>query len=200
MFPNAKKVTPRPEFEQVQQPRQRLTDVCDTITETCVSWFTEVDPDPVSADLDPQEEEEDKFGGGREPATLFAKGMDTPSQYKIQLTREVEHNFQQISKGKMTTMEEVLLRQVVLPGDGPISKKTLILDLDDTLVHTINPAFNYAALGVVHTNVRTTLYQDPSFEVFSINFVIRPYAIQLLKEMSQLYEIVVLFLAEEKAK
>jgi len=184
------KPDPRPQFEKVEQPMQKLTDICDTVTETCVSWITETE-----AELQNAENSEEEVKDLPRSLGWFQK-VDAFSHYKIQYTREVEHYFNQLQKAQLPSAEDVLLKQIALPGDYS-SKKTLILDLDDTLIHTINPAFNYASIGVTHSNVKTALYQDAVLEVYSVNFVIRPYALQFLKEMSEIYEIVI-FTAAQK--
>eukprot|EP00826_Nyctotherus_ovalis_P057427 TRINITY_DN7846_c0_g1_i20.p1 TRINITY_DN7846_c0_g1~~TRINITY_DN7846_c0_g1_i20.p1 ORF type:complete len:187 (+),score=24.91 TRINITY_DN7846_c0_g1_i20:92-652(+) len=70
--------------------------------------------------------------------------------------------------------------------------------MDDTLIHTLVPMFNYSKINVDYENAKTVVYEDSaSSTLFSVQVIIRPYAIQLLQELSIIYEIVI-FTAAEK--
>lgn len=175
-MPSQRKLSARANLVQLPLPsHQNITEVCDTVT--ALAWVTEGDIDPSSD----SEHTPEPF-----------------SKYTIELTKEVQHNFQQIQKGSVATSAEVASREVFLStAKSVLKKKTLILDLDDTLIHTINPNFNYATLQITHSNPKTLLYQDlTTSDVYSISVVIRPYAIQLLRDLSEIYEIVIFTAAQ----
>eukprot|EP00826_Nyctotherus_ovalis_P061295 TRINITY_DN8706_c0_g1_i1.p3 TRINITY_DN8706_c0_g1~~TRINITY_DN8706_c0_g1_i1.p3 ORF type:complete len:104 (+),score=1.52 TRINITY_DN8706_c0_g1_i1:553-864(+) len=91
------------------------------------------------------------------------------------------------------TPEEIKAREVDLEPAERKSNKTLVLDLDDTLIHMINPKFKYSNMNVCHASARTVIYKDQDTPTFnSTKIIIRPHALKLLRELSQLYEIVVL--------
>ena len=92
------------------------------------------------------------------------------------------------------TPEEIIEREIVLKPSNKKSGKTLILDLDDTLIHTINPLFDYSALNISYGRAQTVMYKNnegPSFE--TIKVIIRPHALKFITELSSLYEIIVFY-------
>lgn len=115
------------------------------------------------------------------------------------LSQEVMFHFSAMRALPVTEVKEVEKRTVEL-GKKPkgSSGKTLVLDMDDTLIHTLVPLFNYSRINVDHENAKTVIYEDSaSSTLFSAKVIIRPYAIQLLQELSIIYEIVI-FTAAEK--
>ena len=180
---------PRLDNTQVAQPCQLMTEVSDSLLEEASNWYTESDSD---SEEDPAPNKDEECKEKIVKTETIASSLALPLSL---ISKEVEHNFLLIKKLTLATTEEVLARKVALGSICDPSKskrKTLILDLDDTLIHTINPAFNYSSINVTHTDVKNILYQDGNGStVFAIKVVIRPYAIQLLQELSSLYEIVV---------
>lgn len=190
MMPTQRKMLTRLDFVQTPQPSQHLYEACDTITED-PAWSTESDHD-LSFSPDALDDS--------------SRVLPAPSiNYSIRMTKEVEHNFEQIRRITPATADEVALRKVLLPtlvesvkGTAIGRRKTLLLDLDDTLTHTINPEFNYSALDVAHAGAKTVFYQDMNgTDVYSIRVLIRPYAIQLLRELSARYEVVIFTAAQQ---
>ena len=169
----------RPEFAQVQQPK-RFWNIIREV-EFFTHWLTTCN-DETSVAQDDFLDEDPKRN---------QKNPDSLTMRSIVLTKEVEHYFSQMSQIELATAEEINLRKVTLKPRKELFKKTLILDMDDTLIHTINPIVNYAELGVVFGEIKSTFFQSPEDGAFLIKFAIRPYALQLLQEMSKIYEIIV---------
>ncbi len=115
------------------------------------------------------------------------------SGYELKLTKEVLHNFKELEKIGFIPIEEVSKKYVVLPETkGKLSNKTLVLDLDDTLVHTLDPSLNYSAIRIDKNEIKTAMYMDQSSSTMvSIRVIVRPNAIKFLQELSPIYEIVV---------
>jgi len=161
----------RPDFFTVQRHEYISSDVTDTVTvEDCECIFGE----QVESESDYEEEKIEKF-----------------TVYK--LTHEIQNNFLIMQSLEKATMEEIKIREVILKPAKRKSNKTLVLDLDDTLIHMINPRFTYSHLNVCHSSAQTVLYKDIDSPTFtSIKVLIRPYALKLLEELSEIYEIVVI--------
>ena len=72
------------------------------------------------------------------------------------------------------------------------TNKTLLLDLDDTLVHTINTNFDYSMVNIDYNRAKTVIYKDDnSLNFTAIKVIVRPYAVKFLEELSKIYEIIV---------
>lgn len=97
------------------------------------------------------------------------------------LSKELESDFKILQTLKLPTEKEIKAREVKLPFNDKTTNKTLVLDLDETLIHAISMS-NYSATDTLNDRTRT------------IKVIIRPYAIEFLKELSKLYEIVVLYI------
>jgi hypothetical protein len=177
---------------QVQQPTQLITETSDSVVEDSSCWMTESESDSDDSYAPSIEETKEKIDKDNLPHPSVKSKQTLKSAH---LSKEVEHNFAQIQKLTLATQEEIALKEVFLSYDskyGRISNKTLVLDLDDTLIHTINPNFNYATINISHSNFKTVLYQDKeTSNIYSVKVVVRPYAIQLLEELAPIFEIIV---------
>ena len=125
------------------------------------------------------------------------KKIDTKErlpEYEVVLTREILYNFKELDKIGLTTLQEINNRSVILPEvKGRSTSKTLILDLDDTLMHTMDPQLNYSSLQMDSDAIKQVRYADPlTTSLVSTNVVIRPGAAGFLKEVRSLYEVVVI--------
>ncbi len=172
---------------QVPKPSQEPADLDSSALRDCLRWTSE-----SSAEL-----EESSVAAEYEEFKQDSTPSASPSDScRAILSHEVQHNFFMLRKIPMAVPEEIALKAINLDYDsraGRSSNKTLILDLDDTLIHTINPSFNYNSINITHTEFKTVLYKDAELpSIFSIRVVVRPYAIQLLEELSKIYEIIVL--------
>lgn len=127
-------------------------------------------------------------------ATKFK--TETTKSYNFQLTREVAFHFNTMRSMPFTLSEEIALRSIQLQKTS--KKKTLVLDMDDTLVHTLVPTFDYSKLEVDYRSAKTVMYRDDmTSALHTIKVIIRPYAVKLLQELSRVYEVVI-FTAAEK--
>jgi CTD small phosphatase-like protein 2 len=115
------------------------------------------------------------------------------------LSCEVISHFNTICEMSLTMEEEISKRAVELcKTPKGSSGKTLVLDMDDTLIHTLIPIFNYSKIKFNYNNPKTVMYKDEgTLTLYTAKVIIRPYALELLKELSKLYEIVI-FTAVEK--
>ena len=105
------------------------------------------------------------------------------------LTDELHIQFQAISKVSPVTMEEIKQRRVFLKPN-PQNSKTLVLDLDDTLFHTLSPMETSDAIA--SANIINVAYtRAPTGLMDRIRFIIRPYAVEFLRRMNEIYEIIV---------
>ena len=118
----------------------------------------------------------------------------TSEKYKIKMTNEVIYNFTHICELESPNLKEIESKSVNLEfkRSGKITEKTLLLDLDDTLIHTINPNFNYSLLNTSHDGANTVIFKDIlTHKIHTMKVLIRPHAIKLLEELSRLYEIII---------
>ena len=117
----------------------------------------------------------------------------------LSLTSEIIKNFNRLSSLSPVTQSELLPLQLSLPfPTHKKTRKTLILDLDDTLVHTMLPRKSYLKQGVNKTEIHTAVFKDSeSGRKQVIKIIIRPFANEFLKAVSKEFE-VVLFTAGAK--
>ncbi len=90
-------------------------------------------------------------------------------------------------------MDEVAKKSLVLP-EVPVKHclNTLLLDLDDTLIHTMDSSIDYSKVNINYKDVKQTTYMDKrTNSLISIKTILRPYAQEFLKEMRGFFEIVV---------
>ena len=114
------------------------------------------------------------------------------------MTPEVEYNFNLMRKLDSTSTEEIKTKSVELSSRSKhSSNKTLILDMDETLIHSVKSYLDYSKLNVTVDEARTLTYRDNDFTFKNFKVFIRPHAIRLLKELSELYEIIVFTSAEQ---
>jgi len=117
----------------------------------------------------------------------------------VSLSYEIIVHFNTMRNMPLTLKEEVYARTVELCNQPKGSSgKTLILDMDDTLIHTLISSLNYSKIRLDHKNAKIIMYKDEDkLTLYSAKVIIRPYALELLKELSKIYEIVI-FTAAEK--
>ena len=110
------------------------------------------------------------------------------------LTEELQSYFKVMSSLEPVKDEEIQVRKVGLKNSvkPKYSDKTLILDLDDTLAHTLLPNVNYSTWMFSESEIKNTSYIDAKSGLSEkLKVVIRPCAIDMLKQLYELYEIVV---------
>eukprot|EP00826_Nyctotherus_ovalis_P028265 TRINITY_DN2234_c0_g1_i1.p1 TRINITY_DN2234_c0_g1~~TRINITY_DN2234_c0_g1_i1.p1 ORF type:complete len:342 (-),score=25.07 TRINITY_DN2234_c0_g1_i1:432-1457(-) len=114
--------------------------------------------------------------------------------YKMQLTGEVVYNFRELQLIKVPGREEIGRRKILLPKPTKLKKsnKTLFLDLDETLVHTMQANLDYSLVPIDPQAVRTTTFLlSATNKLLNLKIVFRPHVREFLKELSAMYEIVV---------
>ena len=115
------------------------------------------------------------------------------------ITEEIHKYFLEMKGMPETKMEEILSRKISLtPLTKRLSNKTLILDLDDTLVHTVDETKKYSQKDLKDAEVNIVHYYEPKKGVkIDIKFIIRPFALSFLQEISSYFE-VISFTASER--
>ncbi len=110
--------------------------------------------------------------------------VSTIPPYQITITPEIRANFQYVDQVLPALPCELESLEVCLPLSP--NKKCLVLDLDETLVHTLMPAFDYPKHGIELISEALTI---PSL---GIAVVLRPFAKDFLATLSPLYQIIVI--------
>ena len=117
------------------------------------------------------------------------------TEKELDISPEIEHNFYVMTGMRPATETEIGQREVSLKLLGKSKRstnKTLLLDLDDTLVHTINTNFDYSMVNIDYNRAKTVIYKDDnSLNFTAIKVIVRPYAVKFLEELSKIYEIIV---------
>ena len=110
----------------------------------------------------------------------------------LTMSNEVISNFNVIEKIDGVTMMDILRRKVILTfPKGRKTEKTLLLDMDETLIHTLNPMIHYPKC-IEMSKIHSLTFNDPvTCTHEKIDIVIRPYAIELLQQMHPLCEIII---------
>ena len=115
---------------------------------------------------------------------------------RTKLSSEVKRNFKKLIKLTLPTIGEIACRRVMLPPIESLKKKTnktLVLDIDGTLIYKINSSSFDDSLNEGQSKQIPVTYKDTlTSNSCSVKVVIRPYAIRLLQELSPLYEIIVI--------
>jgi len=143
-------------------------------------------------------EEDDKELNANSPTTIAIGIKDRSSVlpfFRLSLDKEVRCNFEEIRKYTFfISSEEVDKKLIALPEvKDRLCKKTLLIDLDDTLVHTLNPKLNYSLIRINKSQIISTKYEDPYLKNESaIEVIVRPNALEFLQELRSLYELVVI--------
>jgi hypothetical protein len=106
----------------------------------------------------------------------------------LKLTKELRGNFATMDRIRPWLPEELGTPPVPLLST---TKKTLVLDLDETLIHSLDPAVDYVALNGDCCEVQQFCLDLGWGQDLCLQFFVRPFAIQLLQELSPLYDIIV---------
>ncbi len=110
--------------------------------------------------------------------------------YQSILTPEIRLNFECMKEILPALPCELTSMKVDLPVSP--KRKCLVLDLDETLIHTLRSLDKY--YDVELPKVEKAVYKDSLGNEFSFHFVVRPFAENLLKTLSENYQIIVRFL------
>lgn len=167
---------PRPDSVLIPSHSLSLNDFAECITEDQCEWMSEL---------------------GSE-SNIIEDVKKKKIDYTAVLSREVVYNFNIMSLSNFDTNADFKSKMIAVPGISK-SKKILILDLDDTLTHTMNPSFNYSHINITDIKPKTLLYKNPeSMFLNTIKILIRPNAIRLLEELSKYYQIIVICLPNNR--
>eukprot|EP00826_Nyctotherus_ovalis_P064463 TRINITY_DN9456_c0_g5_i2.p1 TRINITY_DN9456_c0_g5~~TRINITY_DN9456_c0_g5_i2.p1 ORF type:complete len:279 (+),score=24.77 TRINITY_DN9456_c0_g5_i2:261-1097(+) len=144
-----------------------------------------------------------KFCPTRKASTIRAKtpkelttATELEGKYEMRLTREVIHSFRKLKFIRMPSNEQLSKMRIWLPKmhSKKESSKTLFLDLDETLVHTVQRDINYSFTRIDPEAVNLVSYIHPyTHRVDNIKVILRPHVKEFLQEMSPIFEIVVNF-------
>lgn len=121
------------------------------------------------------------------------------SDYRATMSQEMEFNFSVLRHFERVEMWEVRKKAIRLgPRPQRSTDKTLVLDLDDTLIHTFSPSFDYSNFDVDRKAVQAVTCVDPArLNTIDMKVVVRPYATQFLKKLSKAYEIIIFTAAQQ---
>jgi len=120
---------------------------------------------------------------------------------KINLPIFIKEHFKTVTG--ITPVSESTLNSLRIdlpdPEKKKLTNKTLFLDLDNTLVYVVTNS-TYIKMNIPKSmDVRNTLYTDPKeSKPLLLNIILRPYALDMLKQLSPYYEIIV-FTAANKS-
>jgi len=117
-----------------------------------------------------------------------------------QMTDEIKKDFDIIKDLPETPESELLFRRVNLKkAEKKFTNKTLVLDLDDTLVHTLSDKKVYSQKDLKNLEINSVSYIDPKKGLKAIaKYIIRPYALSFLQSIFPFYEII-LFTASDQS-
>ncbi len=108
--------------------------------------------------------------------------------YLTELTPNLERNFELLTEVLFALPREL---PPVLVSLKPTTKKTLVLDLDDTLVHVLGSSMGDIGESSAFPHaMSTTLQYDPETRL-TIHFLLRPYAREMLSALCKFYDIIV---------
>ena len=116
-------------------------------------------------------------------------------KYELKMSRELLYNFRILEPMRTDVTKEVESKQILLPNPRSTkhSKKTLLVDLDDTLVHTMDPQLDYSSVNIDPSMIRETEYFDYEYSVtVDLKCVIRPYALKFIQEIRPFSAFIVL--------
>lgn len=111
-------------------------------------------------------------------------GAKNHHAWKLALKDYIVHTFESISLiRKLTPVPSQIIEKRKLPADTWTSKKLLVFDLDETLVHCVTENIDKADTTI-------TVKLNPEEEV-KAGIYIRPHAIECLKTLTEYYELIV---------
>ena len=73
------------------------------------------------------------------------------------------------------------------------SDKTLIIDLEDFLISSVRNTDSFPIITIDHSSIRTCFFENQNISLKTeYKFIIRPFAMKFLQELSSIYEIIVI--------
>ncbi len=120
-----------------------------------------------------------------------AKESQRPNDPAVLMETELVHDLMRLTVVSANTPADIAIHTVDLPLWESASGKTLLLDLDDTLIRKTDSDKIFR--GGTSDRAMEIRYDDETTDqTFTARIILRPYARRLLKEMSMLYEIIVI--------
>lgn len=112
---------------------------------------------------------------------------------KLKLPSFLKHQFDLISSLPPIPSETVerFAVKLPLPKRQKLTGKTIAFDLDDTLVYTMSDELLERSKIYPKADIRKATYSTLNGRTVGVNVVIRPYAIEMLKQLSPYYEIII---------
>jgi Dullard-like phosphatase family protein len=103
---------------------------------------------------------------------------------------EAAMEFMEIAQQSSVTSEEVVKHNATFPALESSTKKTLLLDLDETLIHVLRPENSYRDGMLDPRATHEFVYLDENTQqLVTRRVVVRPHALTMLKEMLELFEV-----------
>ena len=169
----------------------------------CRNFITHIDEENFKTKASPKSLSEDMGSstimdedGKREELNTTDDIM--PELYKDFLKNKIvsdyiKRQFRIISTLRPTINDELKNMSVKIPQPRKkVTNKTLIVDLDNTLVYAMSPKMFSIKRISDEIDVRSVSYVDSSKKTLvELKVLIRKYALDMLKELSEFYEIIV---------
>lgn len=122
----------------------------------------------------------------KEEAKKDPISIPTSIPYQRSITQEIEHSFTLLKNIHLASIREIALKQVNLPKT---LKKTLVLDLDETLVHTMDKGNCYPHKI---SNSDKIYISNENGETEEYQVLIRPHAKEFIQKLAGVYDIIVI--------
>ena len=186
------------DFKQIQKPRQELEDSMEIIPtdqfeedEEQIPEESEIITNPPPSRHNSQNMQDFVI----DTKTNTIEKLTLLSEFSVCLTEDVEKQFAIMVNRGFIAMDEVAKKSVKFPQILEKEKmNTLLLDLDDTLVHTMNWGTDYSKTIIDHKDVKQIIYNDKHANMLiTLQVILRPYVKEFLKEMSSMFEIAVIY-------
>jgi hypothetical protein len=113
------------------------------------------------------------------------------SPYVVELNEELEGNFDLFNAQMPVLPCELDELAIVLPELSSPSKKTLILDLDETLIHTYDPSAVHGFPATKRRPLVEACFTSEEGEQVDVNYWPRPHVEEFLTRLAPVFEIIV---------
>lgn len=120
------------------------------------------------------------------------KNIDDIKNLIHQSNRDHDSNQHKFNSPRLLSADKISNRKKLLPDKADIKVKTLILDLDETLVHSSFKPFN------IRSDIILKIQIDG--KIHDIHVLIRPGTSEFLEKLSSMYELVIFTASLSKVK
>lgn len=106
---------------------------------------------------------------------------------------EMEFYFRELMTMPLITSTDYSPYKLKLPDFPKVqTNKTLLLDLDETLVHVIQEFIDYSSVKINTKGLKSVFFKHPITGAINIlKGAVRPFASKLIEELGNIYEIIV---------